>query len=1064
MPLCARCSQPFTCSCSKTNPQELGATVEQCAVDKKAAIWVHVVDDRGVDIGKVIATNDGAEKATAEDSGTAKFDPVDPGKHTVDLLPLSPKLLALYEAPPAPTTRPIQVSQGEIAYVPYQLARKPWLKVKVVEKGNEARVFTDATVTVTGPESPPAQPTKAGIADFGRVKSGPYAIKVKLAAEDEKTFATSLDFTSTQVDVELFAGREEEVLVVVEPINLVKPKIELEYRIVLFDRKLSDKQGGGETKILPSATYIQATITQSNPAHPYAKTGKLKFTPANVEVFTDEACTQPLTADLTAEQLIGTSDQIVGPKPPRYWLRGKTKGKFTVELVLADPADRFVKLDPTPPSPEKMGVVDLELKLHQQDLAKLKGAGMQVDPNTDPETTYYTNLKDKPIPDQVPMTPEEKIGVPTPGDAAKPGRLLHVQSDAHFGRAKLIVAKIDPAQLPDEAEVDDYEIVLNMGRGSAPDPGADALTPLQMQGSDKDVPKTGAIATFDAEFDGTKKDKVAYKISVLKAAEQTVWVEGTTETEQPCAVRLDAGMDRAPGGLEKKVKRNGDWTRYTVVKIEEVKLDYTPEPGKPVAWDSAKKEFYINLKADSDGRKVKIATKLTKPLKNVVLHFMLAPDKNNKKTNWLVPMPATWKWKDITKAVKHIDKADADRKDFLHLSEKTDADGKAAKELTLSRFGGDIFWPAAYLEQDAHLAKYADVDGYPDLSKRKPVLSSNEIKVWRKFWYREVKVQGINNPPLTKAVGQYGRVRALMDAAPTLDVDKASISGGPAIYPRYMIAPGGGTADALVVSDLNRNSFFAGYAAVPERPLEMPILICDAMLRHILRSGNPAHSDALNLNGKTRASFPLALGLNCSGLPGTFYVVKPSVDSATIVVAGTWKIYQKEADNTVSLEHTGNWVDADIELEETRASVNRISIKFPSTAPTGVAWDPAKTYVDITGLVIRGARSILGISTTVSGVKVNVAVYDPTEEEDFHNTIVHELAHAFGQVPKGNPANGVVGVPAHPNQADEGFGNHCRVDTDKCVMYDSGPIVGSYNKFCDECHPYMLVQDMARMT
>jgi hypothetical protein len=28
-------------------------------------------------------------------------------------------------------------------------------------------------------------------------------------------------------------------------------------------------------------------------------------------------------------------------------------------------------------------------------------------------------------------------------------------------------------------------------------------------------------------------------------------------------------------------------------------------------------------------------------------------------------------------------------------------------------------------------------------------------------------------------------------------------------------------------------------------------------------------------------------------------------------------------------------------------------------------------------------------------------------------------------------------------------------------MYQSGPITGSLNRFCDDCHPYLLANDMA---
>jgi hypothetical protein len=66
----------------------------------------------------------------------------------------------------------------------------------------------------------------------------------------------------------------------------------------------------------------------------------------------------------------------------------------------------------------------------------------------------------------------------------------------------------------------------------------------------------------------------------------------------------------------------------------------------------------------------------------------------------------------------------------LHASAKTDANGSAeCKELALSRLGGDKFRIGAYLDQDAHLAKY--VDDHAELKKKKPSLS-DELQVWRK--------------------------------------------------------------------------------------------------------------------------------------------------------------------------------------------------------------------------------------------------------------------------------------------------------------------------------------------
>jgi hypothetical protein len=241
--------------------------------------------------------------------------------------------------------------------------------------------------------------------------------------------------------------------------NIVTPKVELEYKIVLFDNKLADKQKAGETKVLPSPTYIEVSAIQTVPAYAYDKTGKLEFTPANVDAFTDEACTTKLTADLTAAQLLAT------PRT-KIWLRGKTRGKYQVKLTLADPATDSIRLDKNPTLDQEMGVVELQLKLHQHDVAALKTA--EINPDTDPQTTYYTNLKNKKL-DQILMADADKIGEGSKDDAVKPARLLHAQAGGNFGRAKLIVVKLNADHLP--KETDDYDIPLKLGRGWAPDSG-----------------------------------------------------------------------------------------------------------------------------------------------------------------------------------------------------------------------------------------------------------------------------------------------------------------------------------------------------------------------------------------------------------------------------------------------------------------------------------------------------------------------------------------------------------------------------------------------------------------
>ena len=134
-----------------------------------------------------------------------------------------------------------------------------------------------------------------------------------------------------------------------ERINVVTPKLELEYKSVLFNRGLDAHQDGGEDKILPAATRIEVSVEQTNEAkYPLATTAKLVCDPANVDVFTDDKCTKALPDEIAADQL--TADE-----PLSLWLRGKTKGNFKVSLELTDTGDPHI----VPAKPAKQPKLDM---------------------------------------------------------------------------------------------------------------------------------------------------------------------------------------------------------------------------------------------------------------------------------------------------------------------------------------------------------------------------------------------------------------------------------------------------------------------------------------------------------------------------------------------------------------------------------------------------------------------------------------------------------------------------------------------------------------------------------
>lgn len=851
----------------------------------------------------------------------------------------------------------------------------------------------------------------------GQLKSG-HTVYMRRDGTGEAGLTLTLE--KTQKDRITLEGPVDKK-VKVKPVNRVTPYLKVEHLVVLRDQELCKEQRKNDTVagsaaaeeadwIRPDPTRIELSAAKGSGTPEYTGKGTLSFSPENVKAYTDEEC----KTEFKLSEKIDFA-KLTDAGPFKLWLRGKTAGKFTAKLELDPSNDPNIKVDE--PAKGEMGCVELKLKLHHY---KKDDVNKAVEPDTDPLSTYWDQLKNLKL-EQAEMTKSERIGS---------GRILHLQKDKNHARAKLIIEKADASHWPDAASK--YEIILST-----------------QDGEKKKKTRSGDLKLFTLEEEGDEK-ALPHKmeLATVKGAEQTLWVEGAGGCTAWRGVRLAVGFDRPEGGLSKTAKADGDWAAFTVVEISEVKVDYTPPPNKPVAWDSAQKRFYINYKTGVDGRKVKIAAKLSQKFADVTLHLMLAADENNLKTsNWGIDLPSTWKWKDISADVKHKDQDD--RKKLLHMSAKTDVDGKMNIELTLSRFGGDIFRPSAYIDQDPHLAKY--VHGHADLSKRKPVQATDSITVWRKFWYQTVKVEGINAPAFSGAEGQYDRVKATMDGAPDVNVTRATVNtyNPKAIYPMYMVRVNGGNGDALLVSDTNKAQFFTGVAADASRPLKIPILVCDAQW-----DAGPSTAPVSTAGAVSASSFPVDLATSK-------LILDPPLQGGNLMVSGTWVAAEWDAAANGGAgawinRRNGNLAAGDISVNSARDNLKKVTVSVPA----GVGATTANTRIQISNLVVQGAN---GPYLGESFQKRILAVYDPNEPADFQNTIAHEIGHAFKQVIKGDPAGGVAGVPAHPKQMDLGQGNHCREQTNKCVMYDSGPIAGSLNRYCDVCHPYLLVNDMSEI-
>lgn len=946
--------------------------------------------------------------------GVAKFTPWDPGDYQLDVtLPSADG----YEKPEITHQ---SVSKGKCPVCCIAVKPLPKLKVKVVQIGNHARVFNDALVKVVkAPQTHADGNTKVGIRDYGRTKSGDYVVQVtSLSEEDRKEFAVPKE----KAEETLSAGDDKTIIIEVEKLNFVTPMIELEYKVVVLDRNLSQHQKNTEEKILPDPTYIQLSYRQSNSRFSYAKGGKVKFTGAGkVEVYLDEKCKKKVKGDPEAGLQL-KSNEISTPSGIKLYLRGKTAGLFEVSFELDDPADEWIRLKDNP-TKEPMGVVELKLKVHQYEAPDLEA--LKVDPDEAIIGKYHDNLKKLNLPDQKPLSDENKVKV---------GRFLHVQSDKNADRARVILEKLEASQWP--AGTDEYDIVLNA------------------------TDTNGSAEIYEKQFDETESSNkplpVAFKVSALKAAEKELWAEGTGACNAWRGVKLDLGLDRAEGGLSKTPKRNGDWARVTVVQIKGVKVDYTPEVGKAVAWDPDQKRFYINFKKDSDGRKITIGAQLSEKLAGVTLHFMLAPDKDNlKKANWGFDFPSTWKWKDIPanktfdnqsdEGLKHEDKTD--RKNVIHLSAKTDANGYAKKELVLSRFGGDKFHPAAYIDQDPHLAKF--VDGHRALEKRKPVfMKDHPLQVWRKVWYQVSRPSATIMPAADGFVASQRRVFI----EPVLTEEKQMTAANFTVDPfraSWQFNTDGSETSKLCIGTHNVGDAIALFTPpTADTNPKFHVILCDEQY------------DAKDVKTKaTKVVFtnldqgPKTVKLKITGTENSYVTINdPPLVGGPLIDSANWKAQANES-GTWRDKRQGTLPAANIEIVNSRGSKREIKVTRPATCPGSAGGclctgPPAELNLVNTAVFEKVKEWFVGLFQSPQPVERNrieltlvlkaadggyngwaphnsVADVVAGGRPDYaiHNTMGHELGHLFGKVRwKQQP-----GLPNHPKmyQKRGGSGTHC---------------------------------------
>ncbi|MGZ5149631.1 MAG: hypothetical protein ACXWI6_06260 [Burkholderiales bacterium] len=995
----------------KCRPQAL----QPCPLQKGTLAVVLVRSDTGAPIKDATAAVNGPTPGTGatDPLGAVIFKDRTPGAYTARVtLPAPLRSYRMTQETPKGS-----VSANGTEVLLFKAAPIGNLYIDVYD--DRGAIVTDqAELSASGP-SKLSQGVKTGSHTFANVACGTYEAFASVPAALFEAPSVS------QKGIAVLEGGTARVrLVVKRRVNVVTPKIEMEYKVVVLDRKLSAHQDASEKKILTDdVTYVRLSANQSTGAPSYTGHGTFEVSPANVEIYVDKECTNKLAGrKITNRDLISGNFNV--------YLKAKTKGKFTAKLTL-DPSKQ-PNIEVKGPAQEEMGVVELEFMVHRYEQTDLDG--LEVAPGTDPAPTYHTKLKAKAIPDQKGMTDEQKIKV---------GRMIHVQDGANHARAKMIVKKLVADQWP--AGTDDYDIVLNQDKTG------------------------GAVTLFDQVWNGTEKP-LPHKIKVkeLKANNREFWIEGKADSSKVRDIVLDEGLDRSAGGLPHNPKRKGDWARFTSVKIKEVKFTFSSAAKQPVVWDGAKARYFVNTDVDAKGRElksdagrgrsVKVVATLSHALKDVIVHFMLANDKANyTKAHWGAGVPGTFEWGKLDSALKAKDRTSPNK--VLHFSAKTDSKGLAeCKELVLSRLGGDKFKIGAYIDQDPHLAKY--VHGHADLEKKTPVLSP-ELQVWRKGFVQISRNKATVLAARASTRTAFEEAYAAIDEIDETQFDPAKIAGL-VEHPKWQFYTGDASGTKIIcVGDHNKTKFH-GLFKVPTTATtpKVHIIMCDAQW-----DPEPGTSQDFSLTAKAQSvNYKNAAGNSWSG------VFDPPLSGGNLLSAGSFQW------NDGTHVHRGA---VTVEVRQARGHTSEVRIKIPDKCPApcvcggGTNMAPTAALPATASIRLSGSSGPWGGESGSAGSPHCLIVVESNSAQ-FNHAIAHEIGHMFQQVRK---TNSWLGLPDHPDQYIKrgGQGSHCkkdatehatRVDEDgnkayekgTCIMF--GTAVGNVH-FCDNCKADLRVRDMS---
>lgn len=363
----------------------------------------------------------------------------------------------------------------------------------------------------------------------------------------------------------------------------------------------------------------------------------------------------------------------------------------------------------------------------------------------------------------------------------------------------------------------------------------------------------------------------------------------------------------------------------------------------------------------------------------------------------------------------------------------------------LSQFGGDEFTIGAQADE-------TNV-GKPSGAKKKIA----GYQSWRKFWYQKTRATGFNPPAMTVSEDAFKKVFAIMEMDNDLAFVKADVPSS-TFYPEWQAKVGGGDTQVAIIGGHNSSYFYGKFEAKAEKPVKAHLIICEYQW-------DPAGTTPLQTFSLSKKESD---ELKLTGLTWNSAVVDPPLTGG-LMVAGTWESLAPSGHGDNG--KTGVLTAANFLITKPRGDLAGFKVKLPDDAPDPTV-HPVKVKFTLNYAKYWGGES--------NGYQI-ICTYKGTKST-YDMCVSHELGHCVFQTPRnGAQTKKPESLPDHPTfytNDQGGQGPHCsfeatlvtdatmtsgkRFKDGTCIMYHQ-LFTGCKQVFCDNCVPYLQLQDMTEL-